>query len=93
MAALHKPTSLGLLTVNDGLRLGGLLLLFPQRLGGFKLVHLRGEHHKNRRVRRPPDPHKRGSPRARPQKPGLFKKTNKKTDLGVISLADGWDHS
>lgn len=27
-------------TVNDGLRLGRLLLLLPQGLGGFKLVHL-----------------------------------------------------
>lgn len=38
--------------VNDGLGLCGLLLLFPQGLGGLKLVN-----------------------------------------LGVISLADGWDHS
>lgn len=31
----------GLLTVNNGLRLRSLLLLFPQRLRGFEFVHLR----------------------------------------------------
>lgn len=31
-------------TVYDGLGLGGLFLLFPQGLGGFKLVHLQRAH-------------------------------------------------
>ncbi len=39
----------GLFTVNNGLRLSSLLLLFPQRLRGFEFVHLRKTQQQRRR--------------------------------------------
>lgn len=73
-------------TINNGLRLGRLLLLLPQRLGGFQFVHLWETTASSRHFR------------VRPRLVGLEKSEGRggrfmETDLRVTPLADRWDHS